>query len=251
MKHIIRIMIVEDNPHLAETIQSFLASKENIEVVATAQNAQQAIEQMAQAKPQIVILDMVMPQADGFVFLEYLNNTYRFNAPQVIVLSAVANDSIIRRARELGAVYYLVKPFSMTLLYERIQVLLSGRLYKLEYNEDPATMANTEKRIRTAFLSAGIPANLKGYYYLSEAIKMTIIKPELIHQMTKRLYPELGEKFHTTASNVERAIRHVIQSAWISGRLERFNGIFSTNNFSFADKPTNSELISLFIQYLS
>lgn len=240
----IRVMIVEDNLQLAESIRSFFVKKNAIEVSGIAFNSLEAIEMLKTTRPDIILMDLVMPRSDGFVLLEHLNTWEHEKKPEVIVISSLSHEVIIKRACELGAIYYMVKPFSMEDLHERVLHILGIR--SVERTPAAPKISHTlDQRISSLFLKIGIPPQNKGYQYLNEAVKMAIAKPELVSSITKQLYPSVGKVFNTSPVNVERAIRHAIESAWESGRLQNINEIFKCTVFSPSYKPANGEFISI------
>ena len=166
-----------------------------------------------------------------------MENAHKGNA-KFIVLSALSQDVFINRAITLGADYYLVKPCSAKTLEERIRFLKSGRK---ESTVDKAI----EERITNIFITVGIPAHIKGYQFLREAIKMAVDNPEVINSITKQLYPSVAERFSTSASKVERAIRHAIEVAWNRGKIENINSLFGVKVYNHNEKPTNGEFIAL------
>ena len=187
--------------------------------------------------PDVVILDLVMPKTDGFGFLQAVN---KGNA-KILVLSALSKDAFVQRAMDLGADYYMRKPCSFRELTQRIRELNS-----------PARAGATRKpnrdmdeRISNIFITVGIPAHIKGYQFLREAIKMAVENPEIINSITKRLYPEVARVFDTSASKVERAIRHAIEVAWNRGKIENINSLFGIKVYNHNEKPTNGEFIAL------
>lgn len=186
-----------------------------------------------------------MPQTDGFFLLEKLSGGEYGPMPKIIMLSAVSSESLYARAIALGATYYMNKPFSMDTLYQRLLDFFDLR--KLDIQKQPALVRSKslDERITSIFLSIGIPAHIKGYQFLKEAIKLVIKKPEIINSITKQLYPSIARNFETSPSKVERAIRHAIEVAWNRGRIENLNTIFGYNIYTKNDKPTNGEFIAL------
>lgn len=242
----IRIMIVEDNPQLAESISSYLETQEDLQVVGIAYNADEAIEQLGTLLPDTIILDLVMPQSDGFVLLNHLRTVQYEKRPQVIVLSAVSSDAIIKRACDEGAVYYIAKPFTMAVLLERIRDLSTSQPKSpMRPSFKPSEKATLDERISTVLMSIGIPSHLKGYRYLIQGVKMLNDNPDLISNITKQVYPGIGLVFNTTAGNVERSIRTVIDTAISSGRLERLNELFGYEVYSPDKNITCAALMSL------
>ncbi len=241
----IRLLIVDDNAPLAAEISAFMNAQQEIEVVGTAENAREALEMVKLLHPNAIVADLIMPQTDGFFLLEKLSGGEYGPMPKIIMLSAVSSESLYARAIALGATYYMNKPFSMDTLYQRLLDFFDLR--KLDIQKQPALVRSKslDERITSIFLSIGIPAHIKGYQFLKEAIKLVIKKPEIINSITKQLYPSIARNFETSPSKVERAIRHAIEVAWNRGRIENLNTIFGYNIYTKNDKPTNGEFIAL------
>lgn len=241
----IRLLIVDDNAPLAAKISAFMNAQQEIEVVGTAENAREALEMVKLLHPNAIVADLIMPQTDGFFLLEKLSGGEYGPMPKIIMLSAVSSESLYARAIALGATYYMNKPFSMDTLYQRLLDFFDLR--KLDIQKQPALVRSKslDERITSIFLSIGIPAHIKGYQFLKEAIKLVIKKPEIINSITKQLYPSIARNFETSPSKVERAIRHAIEVAWNRGRIENLNTIFGYNIYTKNDKPTNGEFIAL------
>ena len=241
----IRLLIVDDNAPLAAEISAFMNAQQEIEVVGTAENAREALGMVKLVHPNAIVADLIMPQTDGFFLLEKLSGGEYGPMPKIIMLSAVSSESLYARAIALGATYYMNKPFSMDTLYQRLLDFFDLR--KLDIQKQPALVRSKslDERITSIFLSIGIPAHIKGYQFLKEAIKLVIKKPEIINSITKQLYPSIARNFETSPSKVERAIRHAIEVAWNRGRIENLNTIFGYNIYTKNDKPTNGEFIAL------
>jgi len=196
-------------------------------------------------------MDMIMPQLDGLGVLEHLSTAGLQSFPSVICLSAVGQEDLIRRAIELGAKYYMVKPFDLGMMVKRIREVMR-KVEPAKANVASAGKSeNLEERISNIFLTIGIPAHIKGYHFLREAIKMVVENSELINHITKELYPGIAKKFNTTPSKVERAIRHAIDVAWSRGKVENINKLFGYVVYSKNEKPTNGEFIALVADKLS
>ena len=202
-------------------------------------------------EPDVLVCDMIMPQMDGYTVLERLQAMRLAHRPSVIALTALGRDDFIARAINLGVHYYMVKPFDLMMLVKRVFEAagderkvdaLSMRMNKEIQGNEGESM---EERIANLFLTVGIPAHIKGYQYLREAVKMVMEEPDLMGRITKELYPGIARRFGTTSSKVERAIRHAIEVAWNRGRSEALDEAFGRNVCSLDDKPTNGELVSL------
>jgi len=160
----------------------------------------------------------------------------------VIVLSALASDVFMKKATNLGISYFMLKPISYDVLKKRVVDVLEQS--DVSQNKQIASK-EIEEKITNIFITVGIPAHIKGYQFLREAIKLSMGNPEIINSITKKLYPSIAEKFETSASKVERAIRHAIEVAWNRGKIENINSVFGLTVYSNNEKPTNGEFIAL------
>ena len=259
MKEKITILIADDNIDFTRTLSAYLEKMEDIEVVGIAKDGNEAFEIIKGTHPDILLLDVIMPHLDGIGVLEKLNETTMTKKPITIMLSAVGQDKITQKAISLGAQYYVVKPFDIELLIKRIRDLryyqpapnnnFIARESKPQYidisPENKKDERNLEALVTNLIHEVGVPAHIKGYQYLREAIMMVVNDIEVINQITKQLYPDIAKKFHTTPSRVERAIRHAIEVAWSRGKADEVENIFGYTVSATKGKPTNSEFIAM------
>ena len=250
----VNIIIVDDNKDFCNILNEYLLTQEDLIVTGIAENGVEALKLIEEKKPDLVILDIIMPILDGLGVLEHLNTIDLEPKPRIMVLSAVGHDKITQRSLTLGADYYVLKPFAMEIFIERIrQVLNSTEDIKKTPNYFDNAKGKIDKiqpidmmtQITDIIHQIGIPANLKGYMYIREAINMLVTNIELLSSVTKELYPLVGKKFNTTASRVERAIRHAIEVTWTRGQVEPINEIFGFTINNEKGKPTNSEFIAM------
>ncbi|MBE3101284.1 MAG: sporulation transcription factor Spo0A [Firmicutes bacterium] len=248
-----KIVVIDDNPHIREIMESFINLQEDMEIVGMAADGIKGKDLILSVRPDVVLLDMVMPHLDGLGVLEQLNRSNMECLPSIICLSAVGQEDLIRRAIDLGAKYYMIKPFDLEMILKRIREL-SGA-YQQNSRVAPilqqAPHRNIEEKITNVFLTIGIPAHIKGYHFLREAIKMVVEDNDVINRITKELYPGVAKKFNTSPSKVERAIRHSIDVAWNRGKVENINQLFGYVVYDKNDKPTNGEFIALVADKLS
>ena len=239
----IRVMLADDNRSLLKLLSDYLNRQEDIEWVGAVSDGMEIPEKVIEWEPDILVMDIIMPRQDGFMALEKLGQADFPVKPRVIVLTGLARDDFITRAIRLGASYYMVKPFDIHLLYARI-VEIAG-----ERQEAPAQEReggeSVDEQITNLFLALGIPAHIKGYQYLREAVRMVLENHDIINRITKELYPAVARRFDTSASKVERAMRHAIGVAWTRGRIETVNQMYGARVFRREDKPTNGEFIAL------
>ena len=242
----IRVMLADDNQSILQLLQDFFARKGDIDVVAAVSDGTEIASALQQHRPDILIMDIIMPRRDGFMALEEIRSLPAQQRPKVIVLTGLSRDDFIMRAISLGASYYMVKPFDLHLLHSRILEVAGQKAQVIEPApaELPAIEETPDERITNLFLTLGIPAHIKGYQYLREAVLMVLDNRDIINRITKELYPGIARRFDTSASKVERAMRHAIEVAWSRGRLDTVNRMYGCRVFDAMDKPTNGEFIS-------
>ncbi|KJF28154.1 sporulation transcription factor Spo0A [Clostridium aceticum] len=253
IKEKIRVLIVDDNEDFCDILSEYLERQEDIEVIGIAQDGLKAIEQIGEKTPDVVVLDIIMPHLDGLGVLEKLNSMNLATFPKVIILSAVGQDRITQRAISLGADYYVIKPFDFEVFIDRIRQM-AGSSSSAHSKKRPISATSTglitnnnslEAEITNIIHEIGVPAHIKGYLYLREAITMVIGNIELLSAVTKELYPSIAKSFNTTPSRVERAIRHAIEVAWSRGKIDTINNLFGYTVHNDKGKPTNSEFIAM------
>ncbi len=259
MKEKIKILIADDNLDFVSTVITYFDTQDDVEVIATAKDGQEAVNKIIAEKPQVVLLDMIMPHLDGLGVLEKLISS-KVELPICIMLSAVGQDNVTAQAINLGAQYYILKPFKMDVLMKRIRELIESpeplkpptpintreiKSNYVEFNLQSTKEEILEVKVTNIIHEIGVPAHIKGYQYLRDGIMMVVNNIEVINQITKQLYPDLAKKYKTTPSRVERAIRHAIEVAWNRGQLETVESIFGYTVNSNKGKPTNSEFIAM------
>lgn len=250
-KQKIRVAVIDDNPGIREIISSYIQLQEDMNVVGLGSNGLEGLEIIKNQRPDVVILDMIMPKLDGLGVLERMNQYPGENRPSFICLSAVGQEELVRKAIGLGAKYYMIKPFDMDMVIKRIRELAGGQGFVKQSLSPSDKGKKLEEKITDIFLLIGIPAHIKGYHFLREAIKMVVEDGDIINSITKELYPGIAKKFKTTPSKVERAIRHAIDVAWNRGKVENINQLFGYKVYDSNDKPTNGEFIALIADKLS
>lgn len=235
------IVIADDNAEYLEMLTKEFNNSEEFEVLASVTDGAEALSIIENKKPDVVILDIVLGTLDGFELLERIEKmkleTKKF------VLSSLKNEGFVQKAISLGADYYMAKPVNFDVLSKRIKELKNTS--NVVANIKNSKNRYVDEKISNIFITVGIPAHIKGYQFLREAIKMAIENPEIINSITKQLYPSIAERFETSASKVERAIRHAIEVAWNRGKIENINNLFGIKVYSSNEKPTNGEFIAL------
>ena len=246
----IKLLLADDNKDFCDVMHNYFSNQDDMEVVALAYDGQSACEKIAQKKPDVALIDGIMPVLDGLGVLERLNSQENSHKPVCVMLSAVVQEKITQRAIELGAEYYIVKPFDMELLLKRIRQLMTkkavnakgGLVLKHGGLSNPHSL---EARVTNMLHEIGVPAHIRGYHYIREAIIMSVGDIEVLNYITKELYPSIAKKCNTTPSRVERAIRHAIEVAWNRGKVDAIDNLFGYTVSTHKGKPTNSEFIAL------
>ncbi len=242
-----KIVLVDNNEQMRTSIKQQIG--EEVKIVADFSDAISALNYIKDNEVDVIITDIVLPNIDGYEFMEAINKQGLANKPKILVLSALSNDNFINKALQYGADYYMIKPCDVNLLKQRVNELKNTPIMVEKQNNDIKSVKprnrQLEEKITNIFITVGIPAHIKGYQFLREAIKMAIDNPEIINSITKKLYPSIAERFETTASKVERAIRHAIEVAWNRGKIENINALFGIRVYSNNEKPTNGEFIAL------
>lgn len=256
----ITVLIADDNNDFSATLAGYIKAEEELELVGMARDGVEAFEMIKNFEPDVVLLDVIMPRLDGLGVLEKIDENSIEKMPMCIMLSAVGQDKITQAAINLGAQYYIVKPFEIDVLIKRIKDLkyfqpsqvkgsYASREIKPAYieiaPEDKKNEENLEALVTNVIHEIGVPAHIKGYQYLREAIMMVVNDIDIINQITKQLYPDIAHKYHTTPSRVERAIRHAIEVAWGRGEQKIVESIFGYTVSASKGKPTNSEFIAM------
>jgi len=260
MKERINILIADDNQDFSQTLSTYINGQEDMEVIAMAKDGNEAIDMISNTMPDIVLLDVIMPHLDGLGVLEKINSMNNIESrPICMMLSAVGQDKITQKAIELGAEYYIIKPFDIEMLIKRIREIKYFKPVQgnnnfirnqvkpkyIELSPNGKKEEHLEALVTNVIHEVGVPAHIKGYQYLREAIMMVINDIDVINQITKSLYPKIAFKFNTTPSRVERAIRHAIEVAWGRGRQDVVENIFGYTVSAAKGKPTNSEFIAM------
>lgn len=249
-KEKLSICLVDDNRELVRMMEEYFEGQQDIEVTGIAYNGRECLDLLDDVDPDVVILDIIMPHIDGLAVLSSLREE-REKMPNVIMLTAFGQEEVMKKAVDLGASYFVLKPFDLDHLANQIRQVGTQGNHISPTSKAPSKSKkekqkkDLEANITNIIHEIGVPAHIKGYMYLREAITMVYNDIELLGSITKVLYPDIAKKYNTTASRVERAIRHAIEVAWSRGNIESISALFGyTVNVSKA-KPTNSEFIAM------
>lgn len=255
----IKVVLIDDNKDLITVIRDGLEKMGSISIVGEASNGRDGLNLIEELNPDLIVLDIIMPYVDGLTVLEKLSNTN--NAPKIILLSSLSNDNVSQKAISLGVDYIMTKPFDMKSLSDRIHELIGEPLTIKNETKDKQiettieikqtdNVVDLETEISNLIREIGIPAHIKGYSYVRDAITLVLDNTDILSAITKELYPTVAKKHNTTSSRVERAIRHSIEVAWQRGNLTTINSIFGATINSSKGKPTNSEFIAIIAEKL-
>ena len=251
MESSISVLIADGNESFANSVKDYLTSQEGIDVKAVVTNGREAYEKMLETKPDVMVMDMIMPYVDGLGVLKKIRSTKLEKKPVVMMLSGIYQQHAMEQASALGANYYMIKPIEFESLADRIREF-SGKSMISNIKINPEGKINEiyseyeiERIVTDIIHDIGVPAHIKGYHYLREAIIMAVDDIEIMNSVTKCLYPSVAKKHGTTSSRVERAIRHAIEVAWDRGDVDVLNSYFGYTIHSGKGKPTNSEFIAL------
>ena len=252
----LNVAIADDNPQTLGLLQDIVEGETEFHVVGKADNGEDAYNMIVKTNPDIVLLDVIMPGLDGVSVMERVKqNMPSGKMPSFIMVTAAGSENVTADAFAMGASYYIMKPFNRETVVDkmrRARMRQSGEpgfqetkkvrpyIDKAEYMEQ-----NLEKDVTNILHEIGIPAHIKGYQYLRDAITMSVTDHEMLASVTKILYPTIGKKHQTTPSRVERAIRHAIEVAWSRGKMDTIHELFGYTVSNGKGKPTNSEFIAL------
>ncbi|GAB7386844.1 sporulation transcription factor Spo0A [Bacillaceae bacterium] len=244
----IRVFLADDNREFIDLLSEYVDQQDDMEVTGVAYNGNEVLETVGEASPDVLILDIIMPHLDGLAVLEQVREMNLSPQPKVIMLTAFGQEDVTQKAVELGAAYYILKPFDMDMLTNRIRQVMKMQVLKNPTGKNASVAArgrSLDASITSLIHEIGVPAHIKGYLYLREAIAMVYHDIDLLGSITKVLYPDIAKKFNTTASRVERAIRHAIEVAWSRGNMDSITNLFGYTVSNSKAKPTNSEFIAM------
>ena len=248
MEERISVLIADDNKEFADGVKEFLRTKRDIGTVNVAYDGEEAYQMIMEVKPDVVLLDIIMPKRDGISVLKRVSDSHLAKKPMCIALSVTGSERIMDAVQNAGAEYFLLKPQSEEAIYDIIKSF-SNRLtrsgFEVIAEKDASCDYDLEFLVTEFIHELGVPAHIKGYQYVRTAIMMVVENMELLNYITKQLYPVIAKKYSTTSSRVERAIRHSIEVAWSRGRPETMNKIFGYTIDNGKGKPTNSEFIAM------
>ncbi len=250
----VRVGIADDNEKMLNLLGELVEEEESFQLVGKSKNGEEAYQMIKTKEPDVVLLDLIMPKMDGLSLMGKINEDKQIKkSPAIIVVTAVGQERITEEAFSKGAQYYIMKPFENDVIIEKIKYAVDQKKQKLpEYRNQSAiekienrNVRNLERDVTEIIHEIGVPAHIKGYQYLRDAIMMSVEDTEILNSITKILYPTIAKKHKTTSSRVERAIRHAIEVAWSRGKMDTIDALFGYTIHNGKGKPTNSEFVAL------
>ena len=248
----LNVAIADDNDRILEILAEIVKSDKELALVGKATNGEEIYQIIKNKEPDVVLLDLIMPQMDGLNVMERVNSDKTLKkSPNFIVITAIGHERITEDAFRRGASYYIMKPFRNEMVLSRIKRIKEETQTNAKDNRQIIELTehtnenSLEDRVTDMIHEIGIPAHIKGYHYLRDAILMAIEDMDVLNAITKILYPTVAKKHQTTSSRVERAIRHAIEVAWSRGKLDTIDNLFGYTVSNGKGKPTNSEFIAL------
>lgn len=249
-----KVAIADDNERMLRLLGEIIKSDPALELIGSARDGEEAYNVIKTKEPDVVLLDIVMPKLDGLGVLDRVNNdTGIKKRPAFIMISAIGQEKITEDAFDLGADYFIMKPFDNDMVLDRIKKVrgnehnrgAESRKVNAYEKAENLSVRNLEADVTEIIHEIGVPAHIKGYQYLRDAIIMSVEDMDMLNSITKVLYPTIAKKYQTTSSRVERAIRHAIEVAWSRGRMDTIDEMFGYTIHNGKGKPTNSEFIAL------
>ncbi len=251
----LNVAIADDNATTVELLTEILREDKEIEIVGTASDGLDALKMIQEKTPDVVLLDLIMPKLDGLGVLERVKKgNLTSKTPAFIIITSIGQESVTENAFAAGADYYLMKPFDAEVLLARIKQIRGnqereqkGEMFNATFERELRRLPerNLEADVTNIIHEIGVPAHIKGYQYLRDAIMMSVDDGEMLNSITKLLYPTIAKRHKTTSSRVERAIRHAIEVAWNRGKMDTIDELFGYTISNGKGKPTNSEFVAL------
>lgn len=251
----LNIAIADDNERVVEMLGDILEKEATLQVVGTARNGEDVLDIIKTKEPDVVLLDIIMPKMDGISVMERVrvDKTLK-KKPRFVVISAIGQEDVTEDAFNVGAGYYIMKPFDKDMILSRVRSTKAKTEGSLREHKGFAAVNEItrelgahelENEVTNIIHEIGVPAHIKGYHYLRDAIIMSVNDIEMLNSITKILYPTIAKKYQTTPSRVERAIRHAIEVAWSRGKMDTIDELFGYTVSNGKGKPTNSEFVAL------
>lgn len=245
----ISVLLADTSEDFRALLSRLLERESDMELVGAAENGEQALDMVRRLDPDVLVTDVILPKLDGLAVLQRLQSEER--RTRTVLVSGFYTQQVLSEASELGAAFFLPKPCATDLLISRIRQAARPKAPSFPPVPQRPAEPSLETMVTDIIHEIGVPAHIKGYQYLREAIILTIHDMDIINAVTKVLYPSVAKKFGTTPSRVERAIRHAIEVAWDRGDIETLQRFFGYTVSNVKGKPTNSEFIAMIADSIS
>ncbi len=240
----IKVGIADDNVEFCQLLQNFFLTQKRIDLVLMVHNGLDLVNAIPNNHLHILLLDMIMPQMDGLGVLQWFKENPQHAKPKIIVFSAFGQEEVTKNASKLGIDYYVLKPFDLNILTQRIVEIADKAEYKVISHRKTFINKPLENDVTNAIISLQIPPYFKGFTYLRDAIVLTVEDPKSIKDITKNMYRTIAERYNTTSNRVERAMRFAIETAWNKGNVEVLHKLFGYCVDDKKGKPTNASFIA-------
>lgn len=247
----IKVLIAEENREFRETLANAIENEIGFELAGKTGDGADAVSKIKAQAPDVVVLGSMLPSVDGLGVVQAINSSDIKKRPIIFMTALTANEALAQASAGLGVTYFMVKPFTAETLIDRIKMFAGERGINRRSDLPAASQESIELMVTSIIHEIGVPAHIKGYHYLREAIILAVNNIDIINAITKVLYPTVARKFDTTPSRVERAIRHAIETAWNRGDLDTLNRFFGYTVSNTKGKPTNSEFIAMIADKLN
>jgi len=248
MNKTLKILVADENQDMLQFLTKTINNEPNCEVIDTASSGDILYEKIILLEPDIVVFNNLLPQLDGISVIAKVKEYDMEKCPAFIMIATFFSDEVAAEASSMGVSYLLVKPFPPEALTFRLNSLARERMPKSPEDDKRSLIVRS---VTDIIHEVGVPAHIKGYHYVREAIMMAVEDMDILNAITKVLYPAVAKKFDTTPSRVERAIRHAIETAWNRGDIDTLNSFFGYTVSNTKGKPTNSEFIAMIADKLS
>ncbi len=247
----IKTVVADESREYLEMICSAISSDRGFELCGKTSDGAEAIRLTHEHSPDVLIISSMLSSVDGLGIAQEINRSPQSKRPMVFMTSISQNEPLAKAAAACGVTYFMVKPFTPEVLMDRLRLFAGDAGISRRADLPAASQESVELLVTSIIHEIGVPAHIKGYHYLREAIILAVNDLDIINAITKALYPTVARKFQTTSSRVERAIRHAIETAWNRGDLDTLNKFFGYTVSNTKGKPTNSEFIAMIADKLN
>jgi two-component system response regulator (stage 0 sporulation protein A) len=248
MSKLLKVAVVDDSDRILKALKDMIEQEPDMELAGFGYNGEDALRIVRENKPDVLLMDLIMPRLDALSVMDRIREDDNTPMPKIMIVTAISNEQITADLFRAGANYVVLKPFDAEMIRNRIRQIANEDQLPSKGSGDAVQRSsafNLEAEVTRLIHEVGVPAHIKGYQYLRDAIQMCVRDMDMLNSITKILYPEIAKNYNTTASRVERAIRHAIEVAWNRCNPESVEELFGYTINSCKGKPTNSEFIAM------